>query len=537
LETSSPPLLSIIAHARAGALEHAWAMFRKAGLENVDDDAAVLSVHGRLLKDRALCAKSAAERRRLYRKAAAAYIRAGAIRSATYPLINAATLSLLAGERKRAQALARQVLERDARGDDDAETPYWKAATRAEALLLTGDTAEARTAMHEAIAIAPRAYEDHASTLRQFGLILDALRQDKAWLDACRPPRALHFAGHMAVPPNARATIREIQNLLETERIGFGYGALAAGADILIAQALLDRGAELHLVLPGSKRKFRQTSVAQSGQAWARRFDEVVRRATSVREIGEDSDPLSPLAIKLAAEIAMGAAIMQADLLQTEAVQLLILERDAKRRRPASVSGFVGAIWNEGDLRQHIIAAPGAKHIPRLSLLQDSTSNALAAMLRIDLSRGDAAAPALLSKEALPAIARVLAHGPKPAVAPRWTGNAVTVAYDAPKPAAEVALSLADALAGVRGLRIAGHYAIAQRVDDPFGGKPFLLGAATTRLEDIVLSTPAGAIYVSADFATALHVGPAAELPRTQYVGELPADEGSAPTTLYLLQC
>jgi len=122
-------------------------------------------------------------------------------------------------------------------------------------------------------------------------------------------------------------------------------------------------------------------------------------------------------------------------------------------------------------------------------------------------------------------------------VAPRWTGDAVTVAYDAPKPAAEVALSLADALAGVRGLRIAGHYAIAQRVDDPFGGKPFLLGAATTRLEDIVLSTPAGAIYVSADFATALHVGPAAELPRTQYVGELPADEGSAPTTLYLLQC
>jgi len=94
-------------------------MFRNAGLEGVGDDAAVLSVHGRLLKDRALCAKGA-ERRRLYRKAADAYARAGAIGGASYPLINAATLSLLAGERKRAQALARQVLERDARGDDDA---------------------------------------------------------------------------------------------------------------------------------------------------------------------------------------------------------------------------------------------------------------------------------------------------------------------------------------------------------------------------------------------------------------------------------
>jgi len=532
--SSGPTLISIIAHARAGALEHAWAMFRKAGLENIDDDAAVLSVHGRLLKDRALCAKGA-ERRRLYRKAADAYARAGAIDGgASYPLINAATLSLLAGERKRAQALAQQVLERDARGDDESETPYWKAATRAEALLLIGDTAEARTALDAAIALAPEAYEDHASTLRQFGLILDAVRQDKAWLDACRPPRALHFAGHMAVPPNARTTIREIQNLLETERVGFGYGALAAGSDILIAQALLERGAELHVVLPGSKRKFRQTSVAQSGQAWAKRFDGILRRATSVREIGEDSDPLSPLAIKLAAEVAMGAAIMKADVLMTEAVQLLILEGDARRRRPTSVSGFIGAIWSEGGLRQHLIAAPGAKHIPRVRLQQDSATNALAAMLRIDLSGND---PAALSNKALPAIARVLAHGPKPAVAPRWTGNAVTVAFDAPKPAAEAALSLAEALSEFRGLRIAGHYAIAQRVDDPFGGKPFLLGAATTRLEEIVRSTPAGAIYISADFATALHVGLPAELPRTQYVGELPADQGSAPVTLYSLQC
>lgn len=523
------PLLSIIAHARAGALEHAWAIFRNAGFENVNDDAAVLSVHGRLLKDRALCAKGA-ERRRLYRKAADTYARAGAIGGASYPLINAATLSLLAGERKRAQALARQVLERDARGIDEPETPYWKAATRAEALLLLGDAAQARSALEEAIATAPRAYEDHASTLRQFGLILGALRLDKSWLDACRPPRALHFAGHMAVAPNARATIRQIGDILEKERVGYGYGALAAGADILIAQALLDRGAQLHVVLPGSKRKFRQTSVAQSGRVWAKRFDAILRRATSVREIGGDTDPLSPLAIKLAAEVAMGAAIMQADVLETEAVQLLILEQDARRRRTASASNFIGAAWSEGGLRQRTLAAPGAKHIPRVALQQDSTMNCLAAMLRIDLSGND---PAALSKTALPAIARVLAHGPRPAAAPRWTGNAVTVAFDAPKPAAEVALSLADALGA--GFRIAGHYAIAQRMDDPFGGKPFLLGAATTRLEDIVRSTPAGVIYVSADFASALHVGPAAELPRTQYVGEL--DETQGPLTLFSLQC
>ena len=257
-------------------------MFRAAGLENIDDDAAVLSVRGRLLKDRALAAKGA-ERRRLYRNAADAYASAGAIGGgANYPLINAATLSLLAGERRRAQAFARQVLERDRHGADESETPYWKVATRAEALLLLGDVAGARSVLEKAIATAPCAYEDHASTLRQFGLILEALKEDKSWLDACRPPRALHFAGHMAVPPNARATIREIHDVLETERIGFGYGALAAGADILIAQALLERGAELHVVVPGSTGKFRQTSVAPSGKVWAGRFDDILRSATSV---------------------------------------------------------------------------------------------------------------------------------------------------------------------------------------------------------------------------------------------------------------
>jgi hypothetical protein len=111
-------LLSIIAHARSGALEHAWRMFRAAGLESVRADPAVLVLHGRLLKGRAVAAKGA-EQRRLYLKAAGAYARAGAIGGALYPLINAATLSMLGGRRDRARALARQVLYRDERGEDD----------------------------------------------------------------------------------------------------------------------------------------------------------------------------------------------------------------------------------------------------------------------------------------------------------------------------------------------------------------------------------------------------------------------------------
>ncbi|MET0273023.1 MAG: hypothetical protein ABW360_08540, partial [Phenylobacterium sp.] len=68
-------LLPIIAHARAGALDHAWRLFVETGLEGADEPAA-LSVKGRLLKDRARAAEGVA-RRDLYRQAAAAYLRAG----------------------------------------------------------------------------------------------------------------------------------------------------------------------------------------------------------------------------------------------------------------------------------------------------------------------------------------------------------------------------------------------------------------------------------------------------------------------------
>ena len=87
----TPSLLPIIAHARSGALAHAWRLFREAGLEGMMDDPAVLSLHGRLLKDEALAAEGAA-RRRLYEAAAGSYRAAAEAGGGTYPLINAAHL-------------------------------------------------------------------------------------------------------------------------------------------------------------------------------------------------------------------------------------------------------------------------------------------------------------------------------------------------------------------------------------------------------------------------------------------------------------
>lgn len=504
-----PGLLSIIAHARSGALDRAWAMFRDGGYDGIDDDPAVLSVKGRLLKDMALAA-SGEIRRQYYRQAAGAYGRAAAIGGTAYPLINAATLAFLADDADMARVRAEAIL---ARADDEAETPYYRAATRAEALLLLGDTAQARVAFDAAVKRAPLAFEDHASTLRQFGLILDARGEDRTWLDAYRPPRSLHFAGHIMLASESGALAEAIRAFLATERIGFGFGALAAGADILIAEALLAADAELHLVLPAPTDAFRSVSVSRFGADWARRFDAAIAAAASVHAIDGGDDPLSPLAWQLAADVAMGKAAMQAELLMTEAVQLVVSDQEQSDGERSGGSAWAGASWRRSGRRQCLLQAQRSARDAEEPAAPPS--QILAALLRIEI-----ADPAR-AVEILASLADVLAAGPAPLVAARWTGDAVLVGYEAPSLAAGAARSVARSAGGAVG--IAGHCAVVTRAADPFGGAPLAFGPAIGVLARIAASTPAGAVHVSEDFAAALHAGSIAPRPRTEMIGELPA--------------
>lgn len=522
---TSPPLLPIIAHARSGALDHAWRMFREAGLEGVEDDPAVLSVRGRLLKDRGQAA-SGSDRRRLFLEAASAYAKAGEIGGATYPLINAATLSRLAGEAEQSRDLAAQVLDRISFGQDEAETPYWRAATEAEALLLLGRVGEARRALEAAVVIAPRAWEDHASTLRQFGLILADLGEDAAWLDVLRPPRSLHFAGHMAVGRGAKDIAERVAETLEAENIGFGYGALAAGADILIAEALLERGAELHLVLPAGREAFREVSVARPGPDWAERFDAVIARADSVRSVVPAACGLHPLGVRLAAEAAMGAAVMQARTLASEAVQLLILDHSRPEADVGGVSAWISAVWTAVGRREHVLSAPRTRAAGRRDGEASHDDHILlAAMLSVGLDGGG---PATIE-----ALAEAVQAGPTPMLPPRWAGTGLALAFETPAKAAKAALHLSAALEGAR---IGGHYGLARRTADPFGGPPLLLDAAAGLPAQILASVPPQAIHVSEDFACALHAAQAGDRPRTEYVGDLPGDDVGAETRLFSLR-
>ena len=529
----SPTLLSIVALARSGSLDLAWR--RLEGLGAAGDDPAALTVRGRLLKDRALAA-SGPDRRALYREAAAAYGRAGELGgAATYPFINAATLSLLAGDASAAREAAERVLGLIQAGEDGPETPYWREATRAEALLLLERGEAARAALAAAVALAPRAWEDHASTLRQFGLILEAQGTDAAWLDAHRPPRVLHFAGHMGVETAPGELAAQVDGFLARERIGFGYGALAAGADIVIAEGLLANGAELHLVLPAPPEAFAAASVSAP---WRERFEAVLARADSVQVTGRPEPLADAAGHQLAAEAAMGCAVMQARMLMTEAVQLLVLDGPGGPGGKTGGSAWIGSRWLDGRRRQEIQVAPRVGARPRPEA--DAGERTLAALVVVRPDGAGWAGTGRLEAEILPRLGSVLA-GPGaswgPMLAPpHWSAGSLSLAFTTLEGAAAAALAVADILTGQGSFQIAAHYGPVRITADPFGGPDLLLGPATELPGRLLASTPPGAVHVSGDFACALNAGPAGQCPRLEQVGELPLGDGEEGEAVYSMR-
>ncbi len=317
--------------ARAGSPGRAWALFVAEGWDRQADDPKALTLKGRLLKDQAKAANGA-EQDQFYREAAAAYTAAAEIRTDSYPLINAAALALLGGVSDRSVELAAQVLELIESNPEEGENAYWRGATRSEALLLMNREEEAQDALAKAIAELPHAWEDHAATIGQFALILAKQHRDAGWLDQHRPPASVHFSGMIRMQPDNANTPAVIENFIAVEQPGFAYGALAAGSDLLFAQAFLDNktkrksAAELHVVLPFPVELFRELSVRPFGDLWLSQFDAVLERAETVSILGLDDPPLA-LAVEIADRVAMGQAVRNAQILQSRAKAVTVSGR------------------------------------------------------------------------------------------------------------------------------------------------------------------------------------------------------------------
>ena len=143
---------------------------------------------------------------------------------------------------------------------------------------------------------------------------------------ANRRDAALHFAGRMfQEDPLLEAELSEqIADFVAAHKIIHGFGSLACGADIVVAETLLRLGREVSIVLAAPADAFKSHSVAPGGPGWAPRFDSVLSKASHVLSLGDSKFATLNTAFSLTTTVAIGQALLFAARNDCELQQLIV---------------------------------------------------------------------------------------------------------------------------------------------------------------------------------------------------------------------
>lgn len=539
--------------AKSGATARAELEFTRLALDR-SNEPDVAALGARIAKDRGLAA-SGAERAKLLARAAdqyeAIYRRSGGY----YPGINVATLRLLAGEPQAAERVAREVLALCQPAGGSVEDDYYRAASAAEAALVLGDTATAGQALQRAAGIGAD-LAARSATRRQLRLICAARTIGEEVLAPLAPPEVIHYTGHMIAPPGAGGRFKAEQEseiaaaiaaALSRHGVGFGYGALACGADILFAEALLARSAELHVVLPFAREEFIKASVAPGGAGWPERFESCLQRASSVTYATEDSYLGHDWIFTYGSFVAMGLAVLRARFLDGTARQFAVWDGEAT----SGVAGtaFDVRTWRSLNRPADIIlcgAAPVQRARRQPGVAAARAQGELKTMLFGDVKGFSKLAEAQIPgfvQHVLGTLGRVLAqYGDHVLYRNTWGDGLFLVLGDAAI-GARCALALQAALEALDlpahglpdtlALRLGGHFGPVFETTDPVQGVTNYFGAHVSRTARIEPVTPPGEVYVTEQFAARLALEPAGFA--CDYVGQVPAAKGYGTMRMYHL--
>ncbi len=276
-----------------------------------------------------------------------------------YSGINAASLSLIMGDVRRAERLAREVaricVERWKR---PAQRDYWIVATVAEAYLVLGRQEQAAKYYGAARAKSAQNYASLASTRRQLRLLARYAPVDGQVLEALRIPPVVAFTGHMLDAPGRKSprfvegavdAVRDrIAELLDRLDVRIGYASAACGADVLFHECLQQRGGEGNVILPFDRGEFFRTSIEFAGQAWVRRAEEVLARSFGVEQVTRGGYGGDDLLFAYANRVILGKAILRSRFLETE--PLLIAVWDGVRSDTPGGTAECLQTWQESGL-------------------------------------------------------------------------------------------------------------------------------------------------------------------------------------------
>ena len=567
--------LGALAHARSGASLQAATLLDRAQAAAQDDPrllGEILSLRGRLWKDRLVRSADPAAHVDLARRARDEYLAAYALRGDPFPGINAATLSMLMGDRDASLVLARAVIDRLATKSGPLDA--WDHATQGEAHLLLGEMAPARTSYVTACAQARIDAGSVAAMRRQIRLLTRVLPDAAALLDDLPAATVLAFVGHMIdardgtaprLPPELEPSVGErLRQHLAGLHLPIVYTSAACGADLMFIEAALDVGAEVNVVLPFDRGDFVRTRVAVGGESWVRRFDSVLPRVNRLILATEESYLGDDVLFEHAVWLIEGLSALRASQLQTTPSLLCVLDPRAGPR----AEGTAGAVdrWRRLHGEPHVVdlaelrrslneggggAAPAPPAMPRTIPptlpAEPRPQRTLKILLFADISGfgrlHDAHAPLFHSRFLGVVSEQIGACVVQPLEANTW-GDALYVVFAQAEEGAEFALGLlermqavdwtAQGLSDTSQIRIALHAGPVFCGFDPIMGRDNYFGSSVTKTARMEPVTPPGAIYASENFVATLAAA-GDDRYSFEYMGRLELAKSYGESRLYRL--
>lgn len=565
-ELHAVSFLHVLVVARTGAIENAGELYERYRIgERPDQDSQ--SLKARLIKDRAFEADGEA-RAALLREAADAYAEVYDTFGGSFPAVNAATLHLLGGEEDEAVDYARKTLAACEKENPETERQkYYHAASVAEAYLAMGEKEEAEEALVRAGSFKGVHFGARATTIKQLKLLCAARGIDASLLRPISVPDVLYYAGHIIAAPGETGRFpadredqvkAEIDSYLEAHRPSVAYGSLAAGADILFAEACIEKGIELHLILPFNLTDFIEQSVMPSGGDWVHRFNacldyfeqgaggiqRVVTYATDGKFLYDES------LFMYGAELAMGLALLRASVLGTGMRMAVVY--DGKGGTGVGTDGSL-KMWEDLNLPYHVIDCPGGtgpSHHAGADPVRDEERRTRYPRA---ILFGDVVGFSKLQEEDVPRfhdifmarISRELkSFGEKVLYKNSW-GDALYVVFSDAVDAARFSLSIQKIIADMEfkpagyehalQLRLGGHFGPIYQGIDQLCEVETYYGSHVTRAARIEPVTPAGKVYVTESMAASLALSGVDDID-CDYVGPVPLAKDYGEIRMYQLR-
>jgi class 3 adenylate cyclase len=438
------------------------------------------------------------------------------------------------------------------------EERFWAMASLAEAYLIISKVEAALERMRATVAAGAGNLEAVAVFARSFLRTARARGVADIVGAALHRPSVIHYTGHIISPPGAAGRFpahleddvaARIATIVNSRPVEIGYGSLAAGADILFAEAILRRGGRINIQLPFREEDFIAQSVRPAGEGWVDRFRACRAQASSVRFATEDGYLGDDAIYAYTGRLAMGLAVLAARHFLMPVEQIAVW--DGGPARGSAGTAIDVETWRSVKREQSILplAVGGPAHGSAPAKAQSRVPLREArAMLFGDLkgfgSLTDKDMPGFVAGTLATMASAVEMHRDALLFANTW-GDGLFLVFRSAGAAASCALDLLEAVDRYAGetaehaarlrLRLGGHFGPVYELTDPILKCRNFFGAHVTRAARIEPVTPPNCICVSDAFAAAIALEEEDRFV-CDYVGETELAKSFGSSRLFLLR-